>query len=1448
MKRSVLLLSLLILFSGSAFALVDSTSVPTWKVSVDDAAQFYFKNNDLTRSIALNKVTNHLLIATRTAGHRIVVLNAAKGDSVGQLNMTGVSGGTYPLNKVGVADDGVIYACNLNTASGFKIYRWANESAMATVAADTAVTGAVRYGDAFNVTGQGMGTKIFISGNNAGAKITILGTTDGVKFRVEKVVPKNGHCTDIYAVDMNNFWVNRPGIAATWLDGNGEIVGTVPVTVIGTSASALVHFGYAGYWYLASSDGNTKPATGRLVQLGENLADSKVNVVYKGMGSNNNTNGVGAVVVQPDSDRVWILTTNNSIAMYPFGGYAIYPLAWRARADTSLWHGANNMVNTLAYSARTKHLYLASRIGGAIIKVVDPATGKHVKDLNTSGISGGTLDINMVSATTDGQIFAGNLAPANGNFKLYYYMNENVNPLLVWEGMVPGRAGDAMACVGTGKSVVIYVSGQDNDQIYTFAPGEWGAFVRGPDIPLPEKNAARYGIAPVGHGDYLFTAGPAMTTRYIKKDGTVLHEFDQTQVIGSSVQYAEIPALDGSSRKFLFLANGWTPGVQVVELFGEEGDNLCSYYEPLPAKTPAYAHVANANATAQAIYEVANNQLIELATNNGLSAYSFANVMANAGVLEADPVFSTDMLDFGSIFAGAAQQLSFTIINQGTAPFVINEDGFDDDQFSSDLVVPVTMDVDDTLEVSVTLHAANIGDISSTYILLTNMGLYEVVLQGKVEKFWPFTVRELDFGQVWARSSEVIDFQLINAAAVPVTIDSAAWDETLMDISLDSAITVGVGDTLDLMATLSPQAVGEVNSHAVFYTNLDTFDFAVKAMVDELWPLAWRQAADTTLWHGAGDMVCTMQYNKATGHLLTVSRAGGSSIKALDAKNGKVVKELNNAGIGGGAYHVHMLAVTDDGQIFVGNLALAGTNFKLYHWINEDAAPVMVFDGALEGRAGDALGVSGRGQDAVVYVSGLDNTKVFTIKTSDGVSFSRGDDIALPEKSAACYAISAVDHNYLFVEGVGASVRYLKKDGTVLYTFDRTLLGGTTCAYFEAVTDAEVTRRFVAACDGFAPGTRVVELLGAAGDNLCSNFNILPAKTPKYSSAANLNATGQVTYDRVNHTLIELVTNNGVSAYSFAEVVPNPKTFIVVMPIAAAKVDLDGDFKPDLLGQTLTIRGVITTINFNSGNSSSYYLQDDLGWGINFYSSKINYSIKMGDLVQITGKIEFYNGLTEITATDTAAVQVLGAAFPPAPQEMTSGAEMNERTEGTLVRLAGFYLENPALWPGGGKNATLKFIRGADTVLVYIDKETDIDGSPAPQGYYALTGVIDQFTTNVPPNNKYEIRPRSLADLTRLTGMAGKEYDLPTSYALHQNYPNPFNPETTIAFEAPQAGAVKIRVFDLLGKEVATIFDGKLEAGFHAFNFSGSKLSSGIYFYRVESPNYVDMKKMTLVK
>ena len=95
---------------------------------------------------------------------------------------------------------------------------------------------------------------------------------------------------------------------------------------------------------------------------------------------------------------------------------------------------------------------------------------------------------------------------------------------------------------------------------------------------------------------------------------------------------------------------------------------------------------------------------------------------------------------------------------------------------------------------------------------------------------------------------------------------------------------------------------------------------------------------------------------------------------------------------------------------------------------------------------------------------------------------------------------------------------------------------------------------------------------------------------------------------------------------------------------------------------------------------------------------------------------------------------------------------------------------------------------------------------------------------------------------------------IPAEYALSQNYPNPFNPVTTIGFNLPEDGLVKVSVFNLLGQEVRTLVSSRLEAGSYKTTWNsldnyGRKVSTGMYFYRLQVDNkIISMKKMVLLK
>ena len=89
---------------------------------------------------------------------------------------------------------------------------------------------------------------------------------------------------------------------------------------------------------------------------------------------------------------------------------------------------------------------------------------------------------------------------------------------------------------------------------------------------------------------------------------------------------------------------------------------------------------------------------------------------------------------------------------------------------------------------------------------------------------------------------------------------------------------------------------------------------------------------------------------------------------------------------------------------------------------------------------------------------------------------------------------------------------------------------------------------------------------------------------------------------------------------------------------------------------------------------------------------------------------------------------------------------------------------------------------------------------------------------------------------------------VPGSYKLEQNYPNPFNPTTNISFSIPKSGYVDIKIFDILGKEVATLVSDPYQAGSYIVGFNAKSLSSGVYFYRITVNDFVATKKMTILK
>ena len=115
-----------------------------------------------------------------------------------------------------------------------------------------------------------------------------------------------------------------------------------------------------------------------------------------------------------------------------------------------------------------------------------------------------------------------------------------------------------------------------------------------------------------------------------------------------------------------------------------------------------------------------------------------------------------------------------------------------------------------------------------------------------------------------------------------------------------------------------------------------------------------------------------------------------------------------------------------------------------------------------------------------------------------------------------------------------------------------------------------------------------------------------------------------------------------------------------------------------------------------------------------------------------------------------------------------------------------------------------------------------------------------------------ELQPQKdttiLNQMQTVTGVSNDRSEVPTSYSLAQNYPNPFNPTTTIKYNLAKPGYVILEVYDVLGRMVANLNEGYEPAGSYSVTFDGSRLASGVYFYRLSAGSYTSLRKMMLLK
>lgn len=244
--------------------------------------------------------------------------------------------------------------------------------------------------------------------------------------------------------------------------------------------------------------------------------------------------------------------------------------------------------------------------------------------------------------------------------------------------------------------------------------------------------------------------------------------------------------------------------------------------------------------------------------------------------------------------------------------------------------------------------------------------------------------------------------------------------------------------------------------------------------------------------------------------------------------------------------------------------------------------------------------------------------------------------------------------------------------------------------------------------------------------------------TPSLGSVANGNGTGDVAAVLAGNNyyrLFILGTNNGIASY---------KTNFLT--IAQARQDIDLNLIPDRLNDTVTVRGVVISPNYQTVNNS-YYIWDGTA-GITTFKPGVTPTLNLGDLVDVVGLISQFRGLTQIQPfADSSIVLISDSNAVPAPLviPLSQYNSNPEAYEGTLLGFIGM-TKTSGTWPASGTSVTLKFKQGTDSVDVRIDSDTDIDGQPEPVWPRDVIGLGSQFSsgTNV-VNDGYQILPRYYA-------------------------------------------------------------------------------------------------------
>jgi predicted extracellular nuclease len=280
----------------------------------------------------------------------------------------------------------------------------------------------------------------------------------------------------------------------------------------------------------------------------------------------------------------------------------------------------------------------------------------------------------------------------------------------------------------------------------------------------------------------------------------------------------------------------------------------------------------------------------------------------------------------------------------------------------------------------------------------------------------------------------------------------------------------------------------------------------------------------------------------------------------------------------------------------------------------------------------------------------------------------------------------------------------------------------------------------------------------------------------------------------------------------------------------------------------------------SSDGSNAYYIQSSSQkfsglWVVG--PDSLLTKLVNGDSVIVTGTIAENFDVTRLEAVTAARVVSHGNPLPAPVKLKTSifgGAASNgnlaaEPYESMLVEFDSVTVMNTApvyQQPDFSvqDNSGVEMYVHNDGRNMYLDSTGVYTSFKVGNTIGKLFGIIYY------QNSRYKLEPRTNADFVDvvLTAVQRTGPEMPKQYALDQNFPNPFNPTTTIRYNIPAESKVTLKIYNLIGQEVATLVNTNQRMGEYTVQFDGAKLSSGVYFYRLTAGSFIQTKKLLLLK